>query len=169
MGETPVQDTPTKARDRRQRSARLWGRRERAQSLVEFALVLPILCILIFGIIDFGMGLRSYISLTNATREGARFGAVGNPAGSYPADCNGTTNTSIIGRVCVSIEGLNLDDIQSVSVSYPGGQSPGEEVIVSAEYTYNFITPIGDLITFFTGGAFPETLTLSTSTNMRLE
>jgi len=144
-------------------------RAARGQSLVEFALVIPILLILVFGIIDFGMGLRSYISLTNATREGARFAAVGNPAGAYPGDCNGSTSTSVIGRVCVAIEGLDLADLNTVSVAYPSGQSPGNSVVVAADYTYNFITPLGDIANFFTGGAMPETLTLSTSTDMRLE
>ena len=47
--------------------------RQRAQSLVEFAFMLPLFLILVFGIIDFGMGLRAYISVAQATREGARF------------------------------------------------------------------------------------------------
>jgi Flp pilus assembly protein TadG len=140
----------------------------RGQSLVEFALVLPVLMILIFGIIDFGMGLRSYISLTNAVREGGRFAALGNPAGE-PSDCDGATNTTVIGRVCVAIEGLNLDDLDDVSVSYPSGQAPGNSVLVSAQYTYEYITPLGDIVGFFSGGTFPETLTLATSTDMRLE
>ena len=142
---------------------------KRGQSLVEFALILPVLMILVFGIIDFGMGLRSYISLTNATREGARFAAVGNSAGAYPTDCNGSTNTTVVGRVCYTIEGLDLADVQTVGVSYPNGQSPGNSVVVSADYTYNYITPIGDIIDFFSGGTFPDSLSLSTSTDMRLE
>src|SRR3972149_4234930 len=112
-------------------------RAARGQSLVEFALVIPILLILVFGIIDFGMGLRSYISLTNATREGARFAAVGNPAGAYPADCTGSTTTSVVGRFCVATEGLARADLQNVGVAYPSGENPGESVVVSAEYTYN--------------------------------
>ncbi|OGO50883.1 MAG: hypothetical protein A2148_08005 [Chloroflexi bacterium RBG_16_68_14] len=141
----------------------------RGQSLVEFALVLPVLTLLIFGIIDFGMGLRSYISLTNATREGARFAAVGNMAGAYPTDCNGSTNTTVVGRVCVAMEGLDLDDVETVAVSYPDGQAPGNQVVVTAQYTYNYITPLGDIANFFTGGTFPDMLSLSTSTDMRLE
>jgi Flp pilus assembly protein TadG len=145
------------------------GRTERAQSLVEFALVLPVLLIMVFGIIDFGMGIRSYISLTNATREGARFAAVGNVAGAYPTDCDGATSTTVIGRVCVSIEGLDLTQVQVVSVSYPDGEAPGNSVIVAADYTYNYITPLGDFLDFFSGGSFPDSLALSTSTDMRLE
>ena len=141
----------------------------RGQSLVEFALVLPVLLIMIFGIIDFGMGLRSYISLTNATREGARFAAVGNPAGSYPADCDGVSSDDVVGRVCVAMEGLQLADLNSVSVTYPNGTSPGNSVVVAADYTYNYITPLGDIVDFFSGGSFPDTLTLSTSADMRLE
>jgi Flp pilus assembly protein TadG len=141
----------------------------RGQSLVEFALVLPLLMILVFGIIDFGMGLRSYISLTNATREGARFAAIGGSAGAYPGNCDGVDNTTVVGRVCVSIEGLDRADLTSVAVDYPDGQNPGESVVVSADYTYNYITPLGDIVDFFSGGSFPDTLSLSTATDMRLE
>jgi Flp pilus assembly protein TadG len=125
--------------------------------------------IIVFGIIDFGWGLRSYISLTNATREGARFAAVGNPAGSFPSECDGATGTTVIGRTCIAVEGLNLSNITDVAVAYPDGQEPGNSVVVSADYTYEYITPLGDFINFFSGGTLTETLSLSTSTDMRLE
>jgi Flp pilus assembly protein TadG len=144
-------------------------RGRRGQSLVEFSLVLPVLLIIVFGIVDFGMGLRSYISLTNATREGARFAAVGNPAGSFPSQCNGTTTTTVVGRTCVAVEGLKRSDITSLTVAYPNGQGPGNSVIVSANYTYHYITPLGDIIHFFSGGTLTKTIALSTSTDMRLE
>jgi Flp pilus assembly protein TadG len=169
--------THTSTRHRQQR-AELAGKRgvlrrllrgRRGQSLVEFSLVLPVLLIIVFGIVDFGMGLRSYISLTNATREGARFAAVGNPAGSFPSQCNGTTTTTVVGRTCVAVEGLNRSDISSLTVTYPNGQGPGNSVIVSANYTYHYITPLGDIIHFFSGGTLTKTIALSTSTDMRLE
>lgn len=141
----------------------------RGQSLVEFSMLLPVMLIIIFGVIDFGMGIRSYISLTNATREGARFAAVGNPAGSFPSQCNGTTTTTVIGRTCVAVEGLDRSDITSVTVTYPAGQGPGNSVVVEAHYTYHYITPLGDFIHFFSGGTLTETLSLSTKTDMRLE
>lgn len=139
----------------------------RGQSLVEFALALPILLLLVFGIIDFGLGLKSYISLTNATREAARFAAVGNPQGS-PADCNGSTPTTVYGRLCYTADGLNLANL-SPSVSYPQGQAPGNSVVVSAQYRYNFVTPLGDFINFFSGGSLPEFIDLQASADMRLE
>lgn len=144
-------------------------RRDGGQGLVEFSLLLPVMMIIIFGVIDFGMGLRSYISLTNATREGARFAAVGNPAGSFPSQCDGSTNTTVVGRTCVAIEGLDLSNVTDIEVDYPEGQEPGNSVVVSADYTYEYITPLGDFIHFFSGGTATETLSLSTSTDMRLE
>lgn len=48
----------------------------KGQSIVEFALILPLLLILIMGIIQFGLILSGYVSITNAAREGARIGIV---------------------------------------------------------------------------------------------
>ncbi|HLF99668.1 MAG TPA: TadE family protein [Acidimicrobiia bacterium] len=45
---------------------------------VEFALVLPVLVLLLFGIIEFGRGYNAQISLQGAVREGARALAIGN-------------------------------------------------------------------------------------------
>src|SRR3954469_23498517 len=49
---------------------------QRAQGLVELALALPIVLMLIMGVVDLGLALRSYVVLTNASREGARFAIV---------------------------------------------------------------------------------------------
>ena len=51
-------------------------RRFRGQGLVEFALVLPIFAILLFGIIDFGRYVYTANAINNGTREGARSGSV---------------------------------------------------------------------------------------------
>lgn len=50
---------------------------ERGQAIVEMALVLPLLIMLLFGIVEFGRVLNTYIVVTNLSREGARFAAVG--------------------------------------------------------------------------------------------
>jgi len=49
---------------------------ERGQSAVEFALVLPILIIILLGIIEFGWFLNAKITITSAAREGARVYAI---------------------------------------------------------------------------------------------
>jgi Flp pilus assembly protein TadG len=52
------------------------NRRDRGQGLTEFALVLPILAILLFGIIQFGIIFGGYNALINSVRETARYGSV---------------------------------------------------------------------------------------------
>jgi hypothetical protein len=51
-------------------------RKANAQGLVEFALITPVLLLIIFGIMDFGWMVFNYAQLYNAVREGARFGSV---------------------------------------------------------------------------------------------
>ncbi len=51
-------------------------RNEGGQAIVEFALVLPILMAILLGIIQFGIIFNNYITLTDATRAGARKAAV---------------------------------------------------------------------------------------------
>ncbi len=55
---------------------KLFHKRENGQSAVEFALVLPILLILLCGIIDFGWVYYNQITLNNAAREGARYAVI---------------------------------------------------------------------------------------------
>lgn len=49
---------------------------ERGQSLVEFALIVPIFLLLVFGIIDLGRGVYAYNTIQNAAREGIRLAIV---------------------------------------------------------------------------------------------
>ena len=51
-------------------------RNERGQTMVEFALVVPILCVVLFGILQFGALYNDYVTLTDAARVGARRAAV---------------------------------------------------------------------------------------------
>ncbi|MGI8829255.1 MAG: TadE/TadG family type IV pilus assembly protein [Candidatus Limnocylindria bacterium] len=50
--------------------------RPRGQSLVEFALILPILLILLLGLLDFGRAVSAYNSVSNGARSGARVAIV---------------------------------------------------------------------------------------------
>lgn len=148
-------------------------RAERAQSLAELALILPTFLILTLGIIDFGMGLRAYISVAAATREGARYAAVGNPAGTFVSggtgQCNGSTSTTAVGKVCSTLDGLGLGNISNVSVTYPSGNTPGNSVRVQAQYRYHYITPLRRIVNVLSGGSLPGYITISSGTDMRLE
>jgi len=57
-------------------------RDERGTSLTEFALVLPVLLMLILGMIDFGKAINYWIDQTHLANEGARFAMVNNNPGS---------------------------------------------------------------------------------------
>jgi Flp pilus assembly protein TadG len=157
------------------RTLRRRGHGEAGQALLEFAVVVPIFLILIFGIVDFGMGFKAYIAVTNATREGARFGAVGWPAGAYPSDCNssGDDDLTVVARTCSSLA-ANVSSVENVSVTYEErnavtGIQTGDSVVVTMTYRYNFMTPLGAMLSTFTGGHIPDTVTMESTADMRLE
>ncbi len=64
------------ATDRIRRGMRANRARQHGTAAVEFALVLPILLLIVFGIIEFGVALYDKAVITNASREGARAGVV---------------------------------------------------------------------------------------------
>ena len=51
-------------------------RREGAQGIVAMALVLPLFIFVLMGIVDFAMGMRAYVTVSNSSREGARYAVV---------------------------------------------------------------------------------------------
>lgn len=161
------------------RNPRLRNRHgEDAQSLAEMAILLPIFLILVFGIIDFGMGLRAYIQVAQATREGARYGSVGNLPGTFSSggsgDCNGSVSTNVVGKVCSTINGLDLTDLDTVTVTCPdSGTAPpcdhGDSLRVHAAYDYHYITPVRSIVNFFSGGGMSDTISISATSTMRQE
>ena len=84
-----------------------------AQGMVEFALVLPILLLLVLGIIEFGRLLFMYASITSASREAARYGAAAGYFGGTPRykDCTGieAAATRIGGLVGVGISDVTIE------------------------------------------------------------
>jgi len=71
-------------RARRATALRVRARSEHGAAAVEFALVLPILAMLMMGIVTAGLGYSQALGMTNAVREGARFGATTAPASAIP-------------------------------------------------------------------------------------
>ena len=132
---------------------------EKGQALVEFALLVPVFLLLLFAIVDFGMGFYSWITVTNSAREGARFGAVQ------------ASTDDIIQRVKDTSDLINEDAKMTVTVTNAAdnGGDPGESVVVQVDYDYDLITPLASLIAFISGDTFGSTLTLSSTAEMRLE
>jgi Flp pilus assembly protein TadG len=100
-------------------------RSERGQSLTEFALVLPLLAVLLFGIIQFGITFNNYITLTDAVRAGARKGTVGR----HLADPVGET----VDQVRTSAGDLDQAQLQ---ISVDSTWQAGEDITVTASYPY---------------------------------
>lgn len=83
------------------------ARRNSAQGLVEFAIILPILLLLILGIIEFARMMFIYTAVSTASREASRYGsAVGNnPAGTpYFMDCPGIQNQAMRIGILVGVD-----------------------------------------------------------------
>ena len=128
---------------------------ERGQAVAEFALIIPIFLLLVFAIVDFGMGFHAWITVTNSAREGARLGAVGG------------SQTEIENEVYDTSSSLDPDQM-SVLVTNAEG-NPGESVVVDVEYDYQLITPLSSILGLVSGDAIGETLGLSSRAEMRLE
>ena len=102
---------------------------EKGQTATEFALVLPVFCLLLFGIIQFGIIFRDYVTLTDAVRAGARTAAVSRLESSPVAVVEASVRNSATGidKPC-STPGLCV----TVSSTWQRGQ----DVTVEATYPY---------------------------------
>lgn len=110
----------------------------KGQSLVEIAIVLPILILIVMGIIEFGLLFNNYIIIANASREAARKAALGG------------TDSEIIQVVENMTTTLNLSNMNiSISPSF-SSRRHGTQAKVEVVYRAGLITPvIGE---FFPGG-----------------
>lgn len=138
------------------RTDRRANRREKGQSMVEFALVLPLFLIVMFIIADFGVGFSRWLVIVNSAREGARIGTVGTDLSDVQQRTVSTSN----GLLTLSDVDVNYQDFDGNG--YPADQ--GDAVIVNAEYDYNLITPLGSFLNLAFGS-----ISLSSCADMRLE
>lgn len=134
---------------------------DRGAAAVEFAIVVPILLILLLGIIDFGRLFFVQISLKSATMEGARAGSLGYTS----SQIDSIVQQSASGVVGVARSGLSEVD---VSVS-PGQCDVGVQSIdVTAGVDFNWISPLF-LFSFFSGAPQPGSLDIEAATEMICE
>ena len=96
--------------------------------MTEFALILPLLVVLLFGIIQFGIIFNNYVTLTDAVRAGAREAAVSRGSGNPSGACV----TRVLGAAG------NLDQtVLQPTVTCVSSWAPGADVTVSASYPYD--------------------------------
>jgi Flp pilus assembly protein TadG len=101
---------------------------EDGQAATEFALVLPILAALLLAIAQFGIVFNNYITLTDATRTGARKAAISRFVGDSGA--------AAVTAVKAAATNLNSSDLQ-VAVTSTNWDTPGSDVTVTASYPYS--------------------------------
>ena len=108
-------------------SWRLWSWRPqtRAQGLVEFALILPLLLLVTLGIIEFGRLLVIFTSTSSAARQAARYGSVGEAYRStivpFYLDCAGMRRAAQSASVLTLLAGTG-----NIQITYQHPQAPGD-------------------------------------------
>lgn len=104
--------------------------RKSGQSLVEFALLLPILLLILAGLLDLARGYYVYVALTDAAAEGAAYAAI------HPSDFS-----EVVARVQDASGGGVQIDPDGINMDCPT-VSAGQPVTVSVRYTYTVVTPL---------------------------
>ena len=141
----------------RRRSLR-HARSESGIAMLETAIVIPVVALLLFALIEFGLAFARYQVVTNAAREGARMAAVANPL---------TTTASVDSMVRNVLVQGGLNGYASTTQVTIGGWRGGVGTpdSVRVDYPYQFLL-LGPIIGWTTG---QRTVTLTSQSIMRNE
>lgn len=115
------------------------GRSRRGAEVVEAALVMPLLVMLVFGMVDFGLLIYNKAVITNAAREGARAGIVYLPSPDVdhlPASDIRLVVTSYCREHLIAF-GSHVLSASDVTVTNAAG-APGTELRVTVRYPHEF-------------------------------
>jgi Flp pilus assembly protein TadG len=122
--------------------------RDRGAVAVEFALVVPVLLLIVFGIIDFGRAINAQIVLTGAAREGVRLAALGYPSADVQAR---------VAAAAPDLSGVTA----TIVASCPPGAGPAADAQVDVSYSFTFITPIGAIASIIGGASLGAPMVLT--------
>lgn len=127
-------------------------RRERGQSLVEFAMMMPIFMLMVFGLIDLARMMQTHVTLQEGARDAARYAVTGR------IDCvtTGTQNRDNCIKQAVLDRTKSLDNHTTVSSSFKSWDFPAyadpatannaglqcDAIEVDVSYDYKPITPM---------------------------
>lgn len=144
------------------RKKRLLRGMEQGAAAIEFGLIAPLLILLVFGIMSFGILFAQSLALDNAARQGARFGAVGErTCSALVTETRAAAQTLNINTANVSVKvfrGQSLGTAAEITASAPcdstpntpcWGSSAGDNVYVKASYQSELLIPL-----FFTPDSF---------------
>jgi Flp pilus assembly pilin Flp len=136
---------------------------EDGAALVEFALVLPLLLVLLLGMLEFGKAFNYWIDATHLANQGARWAVVNrNPGtGTLQDYIQGQANTLELRDG--GTPSIPAGDEAEVCISFPlGSSNVGDPVQVTVTATYHWLPFVGDRIS-------STAVTISGSATMRLE
>jgi Flp pilus assembly protein TadG len=118
-------------------------RGDRGAALVEFAIVVPVFFLLVFGIIEFGWAFFQNLDVRHGAREGARLASVNYKTTANPTPADQTTQ--IVNELCARMDAGDVDiDIQLTRT----GGAVGDELVVSVskelQQLTGFLGPVLD-------------------------
>jgi PKD repeat protein/Flp pilus assembly protein TadG len=133
------------------------GRQSRGQSLVEFALILPILAVLLLGVLDAGRLFMSWITLNNEVRVAANYAAL-NPTDVQLADYADAVNLEGAGLNCALQPDASGNN--PPAPIFPSGTGVGNPAIATMSCKFNLWTPLmsslfGGPLTLSSSAQFP--------------
>jgi Flp pilus assembly protein TadG len=135
---------------------------DRAAAMVEFAIVLPVLLLIVFGIVDFGRALYTLNDLTAAAREGARKAAVQLPdptTAAVQSTVKSTVRAYVIAFGGDSLKDSDINVTYNPSTAIATLQSINVQIV---SYPFKPITPLAGMIGM-------GTITMSPSATFRWE
>ena len=110
---------------------------ERGQTAVEFALIAPLLVILLLAIVQFGIAFHNYVTITDAARAGARKAIVARFGGGNFDDAKQTVRDA-----ASSLDQNLLNQPGAIDVSDPSGMTAGTLVTVTVKYPFTIDIPL---------------------------
>jgi len=104
---------------------------QEGQSLIELALLLPVLILIMAGVLDLGRAFHAYTTLVNAAREGARYGAF------HPTDSYGIRD-----QVWQEATDSGIDLSQSTVIIETDAISPGAAIKVTVVFQFQAVSAL---------------------------
>ncbi|HUS06575.1 MAG TPA: TadE/TadG family type IV pilus assembly protein [Bryobacteraceae bacterium] len=159
-------------------------RREQGQSLIEFALTLPLILLLIVNAVNFGSFLFAYITVANAARAGAEYSLIGGAMPGYPSTPSAAQVTALVTNDVVSLPNkaslavrvCTVNNAAPVCVGTGSGTTPTDPepsnyvlTAVDVTYTYQPFVPLWSFPSLGIYATLPPTTIHRTASMRRMQ